>query len=34
MIDSPAHGATAFPVPLFDELMRRVMPLKTGSGRE
>jgi hypothetical protein len=26
MIYSPAHGDTAFTVPLFDELMRRVMP--------
>jgi hypothetical protein len=34
MIDSPAHGATAFTVPLFDAFMRRVMPLETGSGRE
>jgi hypothetical protein len=26
MIWSPAHGDTAFTVPLFDEFMRRVMP--------
>ena len=26
MIYSPAHGDMAFPVPLFDEFMRRVMP--------
>lgn len=26
MLFSPAHGDTAFTVPLFDALMRRVMP--------
>ena len=26
MIYSPAHGETAFTVPLFDEFMRRAMP--------
>ncbi len=26
MIYSPAHGDTAFTVPLFDEFMRRIMP--------
>jgi hypothetical protein len=26
MIYSPAHGDTAFTVPLFDQFMRRVMP--------
>jgi hypothetical protein len=26
MIYSPAHGDTAFTVPLFDEFMRRTMP--------
>ena len=29
MIYSPAHGDTAFTVPLFDEFMRRIMPLST-----
>jgi hypothetical protein len=28
MIFSPAHGITAFTVPLFDEFMRRAMPLQ------
>lgn len=27
MIYSPAHGDTAFTVPLFDEYLRRTMPL-------
>lgn len=26
MVYSPAHGDTAFTVPLFDEFMRRTMP--------
>jgi hypothetical protein len=26
MIWSPAHGDTAFTVPLFDEFMKRIMP--------
>ena len=26
MIYSPAHGDTAFTVPLFDEFLKRVMP--------
>jgi hypothetical protein len=26
MIYSPAHGDTAFTVPLFDQFMRRTMP--------
>jgi hypothetical protein len=26
MIFSPAHGDTAFTVPLFDAFMRRIMP--------
>jgi hypothetical protein len=26
MIYSPAHGNTAFTVPLFDQFLRRVMP--------
>jgi hypothetical protein len=26
MIWSPRHGETGFPVPLFDEFMRRIMP--------
>lgn len=26
MLYSPAHGDTAFTVPLFDDFMRRVMP--------
>ena len=26
MIYSPAHGDTAFTVPLFDEFMKRIMP--------
>jgi len=26
MIYSPAHGVTAFTVPLFDEFLKRVMP--------
>jgi hypothetical protein len=26
MVYSPAHGDTAFPVPLFDQFMRRAMP--------
>jgi len=26
MIDSPAHGDTAFTVPLFEQFMRRTMP--------
>jgi hypothetical protein len=26
MIYSPAHGDTAFTVPLFDEFLRRIMP--------
>jgi hypothetical protein len=26
MIYSPAHGDTAFTVPLFDEFLRRVLP--------
>jgi hypothetical protein len=30
MIYSPAHGDTAFTVPLFDEFMRRVMPERVG----
>jgi hypothetical protein len=34
MVYSPAHGDTAFTVPLFDAFMRRVMPLETGPGRE
>ena len=31
MIYSPAHGDTAFTVPLFDSYLRRVMPFETGS---
>jgi hypothetical protein len=30
MIYSPAHGDTAFTVPLFDEFMRRTMPAWKG----
>jgi hypothetical protein len=26
MVWSPAHGDTAFTVPLFDQFMRRIMP--------
>lgn len=26
MIDSPAHGDTAFTVPLFDQFLRRALP--------
>lgn len=33
MIYSPSHGDTAFTVPLFDEYMRRAMPITTTSGR-
>jgi hypothetical protein len=25
-MESPAHGDTAFTVPLFDEFMKRIMP--------
>jgi hypothetical protein len=39
MVWSPAHGETAFTVPLFDEFMRRAIPewqspRNSGSGRE
>jgi hypothetical protein len=34
MIYSPAHGDTAFTVPLFDAFMRRVMPLEMGPKHE
>ena len=34
MVCSPSYGDIAFTVPLFDEFMRRVMPLETGSERE
>jgi hypothetical protein len=30
MIWSPSHGDTAFTVPLFDQFMRRIMPLEEG----
>jgi hypothetical protein len=30
MIYSPAHGDTAFTVPLFDAYLRRVMPFPEG----
>jgi len=30
MVWSPSHGDTAFTVPLFDEFMRRIMPLEIG----
>lgn len=33
MIYSPAHGDTAFTVPLFDEFMKRAMPEKTANER-
>jgi hypothetical protein len=33
MIYSPAHGDTAFTVPLFDEFMRRTMPEWKAAGR-
>ena len=29
MVYSPSHGDTAFTVPLFDEYLQRVMPLRT-----
>jgi hypothetical protein len=29
MVYSPAHGDTAFTVPLFDEFMRRAIPEET-----
>ena len=29
MIYSPAHGETAFTVPLFDEFMKRAAPMNT-----
>lgn len=31
MLYSPAHGDTAFTVPLFDAFMRRIMPLEQGA---
>ncbi len=31
MVYSPAHGDTAFTVPLFDDFLRRVMPHPGGS---
>ena len=32
MIYSPAHGDTAFTVPLFDQFMGRIMPVFSPSG--
>jgi hypothetical protein len=34
MIYSPRHGETAFTVPLFDEFMKRAMPLVSGKRRK
>ncbi|MEZ5839748.1 MAG: hypothetical protein R3D02_04755 [Hyphomicrobiales bacterium] len=34
MIYSPAHGDTAFTVPLFDEFMKRMMPNAEGKSGE
>ena len=33
MIYSPAHGDTAFTVPLFDAYLKRTMPLRTPKPR-
>lgn len=33
MIYSPAHGDTAFTVPLFDEYMKRIIPVLRKKGR-
>lgn len=34
MLYSPAHGETAFTVPLFDSFLKRVMPQQPGTARE
>ena len=33
MIYSPAHGDIAFTVPLFDQFMKRTMPMRSASKR-
>ena len=33
MIYSPAHGDTAFTVPMFDEFLMRSMPSRSGAAR-